>query len=1662
MFCQGSQAKFLALRGAMYRACAILCLAILALSGGGHSQKIVTLQAGQTLTSNEGLPIYYNYTFETSITTQYLDSWNNQNGITYFWGSNAPEYTFSLADYNSYNPQEKYRTLIRFNSIHRFVPEGAIIQSAELTVTFINWNAPVRVDACFMSLPWAYTNGPSYKSTGWRFSRWNGSISIPWTQPGAWADCSPDVTISLVVPANGAYGYVSQTIALDPAKVASWRVNNGTANYGLLFRAVNGSLTFITSQWKKDSPALRRPALSIAYLTDPAAQPPTPPIYPITFGAIPRTWWVEPSGSDDVNSGHPDSPFRSPAKAVFEAWPGDYIYLKNGTHPGGFSITRPRITLRSAPGHWATISLPMTDPQNAVNVITLRPGADYGVLSDLEITGGFFYGLMFFTSWENFGTMAERVAKGAAPSHWIVQNVRIHDTGSSGIKLAMKATNNTFANCEFYNTGARTRTSGHGIVAYQAYDITVRDCYFHDLPGAAVHLAGGTARALLERNFVARTDFGFNLGFATEYEYMDPINNPALHESINATARNNIITAVGQAGINVWASRGTTLAHNTIWQAQENAQSCILVNAYTHDYTPSGPVLTRCANLTLWANLLVRSATARAGPVLQIRDNGLDPTSVFVSAHNVYFDQKGLGPVPFQWGRGAMLEDERSGTAFVGNATGWSLHCATTLHQPLCDINSIEADPQLNANFTPLACSPAKARAAPSLPSGVKLVTDDFSGRTRPAGQFDSGAVQSNINGGAKPMPPVPAAFAKIPAFYGVGPGPVYSKEWPYDYWAARVCKDVYVDAVNGTDSQAFNYDSNYSYPFKTVGGALVAINQCDRILLKGGQSHVGGFGIFKPNVTITTNPADLPGARATVVCSPATTGANPCIRTGDGLYGGAAAITLVNFDVVMSGSSSSSCIHLNEGAGSGTSAYWAFYLAARGLSATSSFIKHMSLTDCGLHGIKLSTFVKDVIVENVTIARPKGTGLEVRGGGNLIIRGSAILSPADTGIRLGAGARNVLVERNIIKDFGGRGIILGSDNTEVMYMDVDWARTNNDWHDNINTTVRNNILDGGAGAGVSFYSARDAVVVHNTLLNVAASMQAGVLLNVSPKQLGPTLTTGPPNTNITFKNNIITLGGPVIANLMVEARIMQGTILNKYLTGTAPNGTCLAALHHRRALRALMAAAKTADIVSTAADFSEGKLKDSRPNDRRQLAQAQAFANSYLNTPGEVGRNPDGSCPIFPPDNAWHLDVTSLAVHPNSNSIKAHIGGGNLHPDFGGGYTANGQRILYGIPFMVVDSSKGTSMVPIDIPLTGYADESDILPGGYPFPPNATVEGAYKNCPDNPCGGDRHVLIVDNATCLLYETWRSFPPSVTGTGRWQADQVSRFNLSRNAVGRPLGWTSADAAGLPILPGLVKWEEVVVKGVIDHAIRFTGPNSRRAYAPPATHFAPTGYTGLDAPYMGMRVRLNASFDCSPLAQAAQVFCTALKKNGGIFADNGSPWYFSGEATAKWDAVLSQLYDISKIPASALEVLDTGCLCLDADCTVAECNGIPDVDANSLPVYPAISNVSGLSFANNIYFKAAASSPVSGRYVDRRVAPLGTGYDGGLAGWKSYIGGDVGSVEANPSLDSITYMPGAGSPAARTVPRLEEASTDFNGVYRGQVGGMTDAGAVLST
>jgi hypothetical protein len=243
----------------------------------------------------------------------------------------------------------------------------------------------------------------------------------------------------------------------------------------------------------------------------------------------------------------------------------------------------------------------------------------------------------------------------------------------------------------------------------------------------------------------------------------------------------------------------------------------------------------------------------------------------------------------------------------------------------------------------------------------------------------------------------------------------------------------------------------------------------------------------------------------------------------------------------------------------------------------------------------------------------------------------------------------------------------------------------------------------------------------------------------------------------------------------------------------------------------------------------------------------------------------------IFPADNYWHWDISRFPVHPNSANLVASAGNNtSLHPDFGS--VLDGAP--FGIPYILVD--KNQPKVPINFTL--YGDESD--PGPYPIPLNAPIEGG------NPNSGDRHVLAVDKDANMLYELYVAQPQATA----WNAGCGARFDLTSNAL-REEGWTSADAAGLPILPGLVRYDEIA-RGVIDHAIRMTVATSRKSYIWPARHQAGST-TSLNSPPMGQRYRLKAGFDISGYPRAAQVVLTALKKYGMILADNGSNWYISG-------------------------------------------------------------------------------------------------------------------------------------------------------------------------
>ena len=282
------------------------------------------------------------------------------------------------------------------------------------------------------------------------------------------------------------------------------------------------------------------------------------------------------------------------------------------------------------------------------------------------------------------------------------------------------------------------------------------------------------------------------------------------------------------------------------------------------------------------------------------------------------------------------------------------------------------------------------------------------------------------------------------------------------------------------------------------------------------------------------------------------------------------------------------------------------------------------------------------------------------------------------------------------------------------------------------------------------------------------------------------------------------------------------------------------------------------------------------------------AVAAMLASTAGRARPLPGApSCEIFPADNAWNQRVDRLPVATNSARLIASIGLGDpVHPDFGSGTWAGGP---IGIPFAVV--SNRTRRVPVRFQ---YARQSDR--GPYPIPPNVPIEGGRRS------GGDRHVIVVDRDTCRDYELFAAYPHD--GGRRWSAGSGAIFNLRSNHL-RPGGWTSADAAGLPILPGLARYTEVR-SGAIDHALRFTAPCTSARYVYPARHEASTcrGFY----PPMGMRVRLKANVNISGLPYQARVIAAALKRYGLILADNGSPWYISGAPNRGWNNDALHLLD----------------------------------------------------------------------------------------------------------------------------------------------------------
>jgi hypothetical protein len=311
--------------------------------------------------------------------------------------------------------------------------------------------------------------------------------------------------------------------------------------------------------------------------------------------------------------------------------------------------------------------------------------------------------------------------------------------------------------------------------------------------------------------------------------------------------------------------------------------------------------------------------------------------------------------------------------------------------------------------------------------------------------------------------------------------------------------------------------------------------------------------------------------------------------------------------------------------------------------------------------------------------------------------------------------------------------------------------------------------------------------------------------------------------------------------------------------------------------------------------------------------------------TIAQTGPSLEG-CPVFPMDNVWNTAIENLPVDSNSAAYIATIGADKgLHPDFGSG-TWDGGPI--GIPYNIVPGTQ--PKVPIEF---DYADESD--PGPYPIPPDAEIEGGSDS------DGDRHVLVLDKDDCILYEIWWSWPQP---DGSWYAGSGAIFDLQSHDL-RPSGWTSADAAGLPILPGTVRYDEVA-SGEIRHALRFTAPQTRRAYLWPARHYA-SSLTGSNYPPMGQRFRLKTTFDISEFSQEVQVILQALKKYGMILADNGSAWFISGAPDERWNNDLL-VGEFALVKGSDFEAVDEGSLMIDPDSGQARQNTL-DTEPPTVPV-----------------------------------------------------------------------------------------------------------------
>jgi hypothetical protein len=379
-------------------------------------------------------------------------------------------------------------------------------------------------------------------------------------------------------------------------------------------------------------------------------------------------------------------------------------------------------------------------------------------------------------------------------------------------------------------------------------------------------------------------------------------------------------------------------------------------------------------------------------------------------------------------------------------------------------------------------------------------------------------------------------------------------------------------------------------------------------------------------------------------------------------------------------------------------------------------------------------------------------------------------------------------------------------------------------------------------------------------------------------------------------------------------------------------------------------------------------------------------------------------NCPMFPADNVWNTNISSLPVDPHSAAWMASMDSAttNLHPDFG---PSDDPSTPYGIPFTVVAPS--TPLVPITFQ---YADESD--PGPYPFNASTPIEGGAQST------GDRHALMVNPSTCTLYELYDAqynASGSTAGSG-------AIWNLNSNDL-RPSGWTSADAAGLPILPGLVRYDEVE-SGSITHAIRLTAESTDTSFLWPARHEAGTAGNA-NLPPMGARFRLKASYNISGYSAQAQVVLRAMQQYGLILADNGSNWYFGGAAEPDWPSAL--VNELKEVPASEFEAVDESSLMIIPNSGQARQDG-GTVTCSTAPGYRMAAADGGVFSFCEPFYGSMGGHPLNQPIVGMATTPDGKGYwlvaaDGGIFTFgDAAFYGSTGALHLNQPIVGMATTP----------------------------------------